>query len=334
MTKSTLACSTGRVTGLADWAGSGTSTRPVAFMTSPFADPRLELAVRAAMPQDVLAQPLSSLTRLDAADLGIRRLRGIEQLSELRWLDLSGNPLVGISELGANTRLIRLNLAHTHASTIADLAGLPDLEDLDLYGSRVVVIDGIAGLPSLRSLDLGLCRVEDLGPLANLTRLESLTLGTPFLHVRRRLMFSSPEPFTLDLKPLGQLHALRQLRLYNLQIGSLAVLAQLVGLEELVLERCTFASGLRDLARFTRLEVLSLAKSEVGELAVLADLPRLRVLNLDEATFGDITLLAACESLEVLSLRDIKLGEQQVDYCLRQFPRLTHLRVGDRVIER
>lgn len=303
-------------------------------MHSPFADPRLELAVRAAMPQDVLAQPLSSLTRLDAAGLGIRRLRGIEQLSELRWLDLSRNPLVGVTELGANTKLIRLSLAHTAASTLTGLAGLPDLEDLDLYGSRVVSIDAVAGLPSLRSLDLALCIVEQLGPLAHLTKLESLTLGNPALQIGRR-MTSIPEPIDLDLEPIQQLHALRQLRLFGLKIDSLARLAELVGVEELILEYCTLGGGaLSKLPRLPRLEVLSLANCEIGDLAPLAELPRLRVLRLDEAKFGDLSALAGCESLESLSLREIVLGEYQIETLLRQLPQLTSLRVENRLIER
>jgi internalin A len=303
-------------------------------MTSLFADPRLELAVRAAMPQDVLAQPLSSLTRLDAAELGIRRLRGIEQLTELRWLDLSRNPLIGVNELVANTKLIRLNLAHTGTSTLAGLAGLPDLEDLDLYGSRVISIGEVGDLPSLRSLDLGVCFVDDLAPIARLTRLESLTLGMASLHVRRRVMYSNPDPIELDLSPIQQLHSLRQLRLYGLRIDSLARLAELVTLEELVLERCSLAAGLRGLPSLPRVEALSLASCEIGDLAPLGELPRLRALNLDDAKFRDLGALAGCESLESLSVREVVVDERQIERCLNQLPRLSQLRVGDRMISR
>lgn len=303
-------------------------------MSGPFADPRLELAVRAAMPQDVLAQPLSSLTHLDAADLGIRRLRGIEQLTELRWLDLSRNPLVGVSELVANTKLIRLGLAHTGTSTITGLAGLPDLEDLDLYGSRVVAIDEVASLPALRSLDLGLCLIPDLRPLARLTRLESLTIGNPTLHIRRRMMYSISDPIDLSLEPLAQLHALRQLRVYGVQIRSFEYLTELVALEELVLDRCSFAGGLRGLPHLPRLELLSLADCEIGDLAPLAKLPRLRALQLDAAQFQELLALAGCESLESLSLRESDLHDRQIERCFGALPRLRQVRVGNRVIER
>jgi internalin A len=302
-------------------------------MHSPFADPRLELAVRAAMPQDVLAQPLSSLTRLDAANLGIRRLRGIEQLSELRWLDLSRNPLLGIAELGSNTKLIRLSLAHTEASTLTGLAGLPYLEDLDLSSSRVVSLDAVAGLPSLRSLDLGQCEVKRLDPLARLTKLQSLTLGSPPVKLGRRLT-AIPEPIDLELMPIQQLHSLRQLRLFGLRMDSLARLTELVGLEELLIDYGQIRDGLLGLPGLPRLEMLSLSYCEIGDLAPLTQLPRLQVLQLAGNNYRDFSALAGCESLESLSLRDIELADHQIETMLRLLPRLTQLRVKDRLIER
>lgn len=302
-------------------------------MSQAFADPRLELAVRAAMPQDVLAQPLSALTRLDAANLGIRRLRGIEQLTELRWLDLSRNPLMSVAELGAATKLIRLQLGHTEAPTLAGLDGLPDLEDLDLYGSRVLTIEAITGLPSLRSLDLGLCIVRDLRPLASLTRLESLTLGNPSLHMTRRSVFSSSDPVALELAPLAQLTNLRQLRLYGLRLTSLEVLSELVSLEELVLDRCEFADSMRSLPRLPRLELLDLARTAGVDLRVLAEQPRLRALSLDEAALPDVSPLLACQNLELVSLRGIDVGGRQSLSRLHGLPRLLQLRIDNHIFD-
>jgi internalin A len=303
-------------------------------MHSLFADPRLELAVRAAMPQDVLAQPMSSLTRLDAANLGIRRLRGIEQLSELRWIDLSRNPLIDVAELGANTKLIRLSLAHAATSTLTGLAGLPDLEDLDLFGSQVLSIDAVAGLPSLRCLDLGQCSVTQLDPLARLTKLESLTLGSPAVKLgRNNRLF--PEQVALELEPIQQLHSLRQLRLFSLRIDSLAHLHELVGIEELIIEHSKVGGGLRSLPRLPRLELLSLVNVELDDLAPLAGLPRLRVLQLADINAGALAALAGCEALEQLTLHDVQISEHQIQTVIwPQLPQLTQLRVNNRLLER
>jgi Leucine-rich repeat (LRR) protein len=301
-------------------------------MRSAFVDPRLDLAVRAAMPQDVLAQPLSVLTRLDAPGLGVRRLDGIEQLSELRWLDLSRNPIADATPLAGNAKLIRVTLAHTELSTLDGLGGLPDLEDLDVYGSRVLSVAAIAGSPALRSLDLGLCHVRELEPLATLARLESLTLGNPLLHISRRSVKLIPQPVALDLGPLTQLSSLRQLRLYGLKLESVSLFAELVGLEELVLERCEIADELTELPRLPRLELLDLRSCAVPNLAPVAALPRLRVLHLDEAKLADLSPLGGCVSLEVLTLRDTSLGAVRSIERVRALPRLRVLRYGDGLV--
>ena len=300
-------------------------------MNTPFDDPRLELAVRAALPQEVLAQPLGSLTHLDAAERGIRRLGGIAALSELRFANLRGNPLASVVELGANTKLIEVDLSHTQMSTTEGLGGLPDLESVDLYGSRVVDIRGLAGAPALRSLDLGQCRVGELGPLETFTRLESLTLGNPFVHVRRGCVAAIPEAVALDLDPIKGLTSLRQLRLYGVDVYDTSVFENLVHLEELVLEGCTFGDSPEGLARLPRLEYLSLASCELESLTFLAGQTRLRSLVLDEAHIGDLSALRQLEALEQVSLRDAKFeGDAK---ALAQHPRLRELRVGNRLID-
>ena len=293
-------------------------------MTPRYDDPRLELAVQA-------ASSAGPLTHLSAREVGIRRLGGIEQLAELRWLDLSGNPLARVAELGANTKLRRLILKNTDIATLRGLDGLAELEDLDLYSSRVIAVPELAGLP-LRSLDLGLCIVPDLDPLATLTKLESLTLGNPRLHVPRRTLFSSPDPVHLHISPIEDLGALRQLRLYGLRLSSATKLAQLVNLEELTLDLCSFADKLREFPELPRLELLSLVDCEVPDLHAIATLPRLRTLVLDEAKITDITPLLACPSLEQLSLRAVELEDRSSIERLREHPRLLELRLDNQLI--
>lgn len=293
-------------------------------MTHRYDDPRLELAVQTAGSSPAL------VTQLCARALGIRRLGGIEQLAELRWLDLSDNPLASVAELRANTKLRRLILKNTSTSTLRGLDGLPELEDLDLYGSRVIAIPELAGL-GLRSLDLGQCIVPDLDPLAT-TKLESLTLGNPRLHVPRRSLYSSHDPLRLDLSAIRRLSSLRQLRLYGLHLSSVTVLRELVKLEELVLDHCVFGDQLRELPELPRLELLSLVDCELPELRAIASLPRLRVLALDEAKLTDLSPLLACPALEQLSLRSAEIKNRSGVEGLREHPRLLELRLDHQLI--
>src|SRR5690606_21049335 len=165
-----------------------------------------------------------------------------------------------------------------------------------------------------------------------MTRLESLTLGNPKLHVPRRTLYSDSDPLHLDIGPIKQLGSLRQLRLYRLRLPSVRVLEQLVGLEELVLEGCTFGDRLRQLPDLPRLELLSLAECELPDLDALASLPRLRALILDEAKVTDLEPLLGCTALEQLSLRNVELGDRRSLDRLSEHPRLFELRFENRLM--
>jgi internalin A len=197
----------------------------------------------------------------------------------------------------------------------------------------LISLDAVAALPSLRCLDLARCSILQLGPLARLTKLESLTLGTPALQIGRSLL-SVPEPVALDLAPIQPLHSLRQLRLFGLQLDSLARLSELVGVEELLIEHCKLVEGLRGLPRLPRLELLSLANCRIEDFAPLAELPRLRILQLAGTGIGDLERLAGCESLEWLNLRDVELRSQQIEWVWQRLPQLTQLRVNNQLFER
>ena len=288
-----------------------------------FADPCFELAVRAALPQEVLAQPLASLTHLRAAGRGIRRLAGVAALSELRFVDLSDNPISSLVELGANTKLIQLELRGITASSLAGLSGLPDLESVDLRGSQVISVDALSGSPTLRTLELGGCEVRELTTLETLSRLESLSLGDP-----------SPDAdiVTPKLDPVRGLSSLRQLRLHGLHIESCALFDELVNLEELVLERCSLGDGLRGLRRLPRLELLSLARCEGIELAALEGQERLSAVILDATKLGSLAPLCSLESLERVSLRGASFAEDNGLERLSAHPRLRELRVNERLV--
>ena len=100
-----------------------------------FADAGLENAVRAALaaPRGPLADSqLASIQRLEAAQLEITDLRGVERMPNIAVLMVAANRIQDVSPLTA--------LVH--------------LEILDLSNNRVQDIDGLAGLRQLRELNL------------------------------------------------------------------------------------------------------------------------------------------------------------------------------------
>ena len=83
------------------------------------------------------------------------------------------------------------------------LAGLSDLEFLEVNGSQVHDLAPLAGLSKLRWLHLDSTQVHDLGPLADLSNLEYLRVGGTQVS---------------DLKPLAGLSRLEWLDISDTQV--------------------------------------------------------------------------------------------------------------------
>lgn len=89
------------------------------------------------------------------------------------------NPLIlrAITPIAGLANLQSLNLWNTQVSDLAPIAGLANLQFLDLRGTQVGDLTPIANLPNLQSLDLRSTQVRDLAPIANLANLQYLDLN-------------------------------------------------------------------------------------------------------------------------------------------------------------
>lgn len=127
-----------------------------ASVRAAFPDTNLARAVVAALREtgEETTDP-GDLTMLDAGDMGVRNLAGVELLTGLRALSLSANAIVNLQPLST---LVRLQM-------------------LDLSYNQVTDLGALAGLDSLVSLDLTANRVEEIGPLLELQRLEQVYLA-------------------------------------------------------------------------------------------------------------------------------------------------------------
>lgn len=131
-----------------------------------FADPVLEALMRATIGKSSGAISLAeaqSVTRLDLSNEWqkyetsqdvIRQISGLENFTNLEYLDLSYHSI----------------------SDISSLQGLHKLKFLSLAGNQLVDLSPLSELTGLRSLILSDCTAEDYSPLANLSNLEVLVL--------------------------------------------------------------------------------------------------------------------------------------------------------------
>lgn len=97
---------------------------------------------------------LEDFEDFEMAECGMETLDGIEYCIHAKIVDLSGNKLTDITELGA----------------------LINLEELYLANNEIGYIDILSNLPKLKVLDISGNQVDDLSPLLDLDELEYVNL--------------------------------------------------------------------------------------------------------------------------------------------------------------
>ena len=155
-----------------------------------FYDAKLEEAVRAAInssAETIYASEVAALTSIDARNMGITDLRGIEHCTNLGSVWLSGNQIVDLSPLAqlqgrtqgdasfSNLTIYLSGSGLTDISALAELTG-PDELVLRLGRNSIVDVSPLSGLVNLIGLHLEYNQIVDVRPLAELTRLTQLNL--------------------------------------------------------------------------------------------------------------------------------------------------------------
>ena len=144
-----------------------------------FNDANLEAAVREVInkPEGSLyPSDLEPIFRLNAIEVGISDLTGLEYCPNMQILRLWDNNISDISALAGFFDLKVLRLDENNISDISPLAGLINLEDLDLVGNNISDISALAGLTNLQYLYLVGNNISDISALAGLTNLNMLSL--------------------------------------------------------------------------------------------------------------------------------------------------------------
>ena len=161
-------------------------------------------------------EDLATLASLDASNLGIEDLTGLEAAAGLRGLFLDGNRITDIAPLSGLGSLRVLTLAHNMVEDLAPLAAMESLGILALDGNS---LRDLPPLPSsLWRLYLSNNSISDIASLGNMRNLEELDVsanaitslaplaghrGLRYLHVSdNQVADISP----LNFEPLWELH--------------------------------------------------------------------------------------------------------------------------------
>ncbi len=145
-----------------------------------FQDPNLEAAVREALNKpdgELTTGELQTVTTLSAGSKNITNLNGIQNLTQLNFLDLDSNQISDISPLQNLTQLTYLYLSENQISNITPLQNLTILSNLFLYDNQISNISILQNLTQLTWLFLSGNQISDISPLQNLTQLTNLGLS-------------------------------------------------------------------------------------------------------------------------------------------------------------
>ena len=235
----------------------------------------IEDSLNKARGEAITAAEMATLKRLEALNLNIRDLTGIEYATELTVLNL-GNVFVdgnrvnsnNISDLSLLSGLIKLTELHLQRNVISDispLSNLTELEILDVSANFYVSdISHLSGLTRMRTLHLYTNDVSDLSPLSGLTDLRWLGLSNNLIW---------------DISPLSSLTELRGVSLNNNAISDISPLSGLTNLDRVHIWDCD-VSDLSPLVENAGLsgekDLIDLRDNPLSDVSINTHIPVLR----------------------------------------------------------
>jgi Leucine-rich repeat (LRR) protein len=122
---------------------------------------------------------LEKLTQLKWLDLGANQLtdvKGLEKLTQLTWLYLFVNQLTDVKGLEKLTQVKTLNLDHNQLTDVKGLEKLTQLRLLSLEGNQLTNVKGLEKLTQLKWLHLYNNKLTDVKGLEKFTQLKYLDL--------------------------------------------------------------------------------------------------------------------------------------------------------------
>ena len=155
------------------------------------------------------ATDLAKIEKLDTKEKTIKDYTGLEYLTNLKELKISGNWITDISFLEKVPGLTHLDLQDNKISDLSPVAGLKQLEYLNLQENELTNIAPLKGLTNLTVLDLEFNRISDISPLAELVKLTDLNLQ---------------DNKVIDITPLVKLVNLQKINLANNEVSQISSL--------------------------------------------------------------------------------------------------------------
>ncbi|MDE3259778.1 MAG: hypothetical protein OYM47_18255 [Gemmatimonadota bacterium] len=254
---------------------------------------------------------MATLKRIDAPNMGIRNLAGLEYATSSRGLNLgrvraeeggkwvNSNDISDLSPLSGLTNLAYLDLYKNSISDISDLSGLTGLTDLFLNENSIANLSALSTLTNLARLGLSQNRISDISALSNLTGLFYLDLfensitNLPGLSTLTNLTWLFLDYNSIsDISALSNLTNLTRLGLEHNSISNVSPLSSLTDLVNLVLWDNSI-SDISALSNLTSIKYLYLNQNDISRISALSTLTNLEILGLEDNDISDVSPLVA-----------------------------------------
>lgn len=198
-----------------------------------------------------------NLEKVSLYNCGVQSLEGVEALTALKTLWVSGNHITDITPLSSLTGLVSFHCLGNDIDDYTPVSGLVHLEDLEIgnVSESKVDITLVANMTNLKALYARDCSISDISALGGLTQLEELNLGnnrisdiSPLKNLQNLTKVYLDNNSIVDISPLENKQKLKRLSLRNNQISDIKPLYGLHALTYIELDGNRVSDS--DLERF------------------------------------------------------------------------------------
>lgn len=226
----------------------------------------------------------------------------ISRLIKLKKLYLNGywgtsTAFNDLSPLAGLTNLQELDVSNTEVSDLSPLSGLTNLQQLYIWKTSVNNLSPLSNLANLQVIDVSETQVTNLSPLSCLANLQIFDVRnspvndlTPLSNLKNLQHLGVLNTPVTDLSPLSRLENLQQLDASSTQLTDLSPLSDLANLQMLYV-RNTQVTDLSPLAGLANIQELDISNTLVNDLSPLSGLAKLKRLNVSKTQVIDLSPL-------------------------------------------
>lgn len=226
-----------------------------------------------------------NLDVLILSNCGLSNITGMERLTGLRVLDLTGNSINIIDSIAQMTSLDELYLSHNALTSLPDLRGLTSLRVLDLSYNMVESISNLSSCPTLERLNVSHNKLVSVKPAGSLPSLVFLDASyNAVLDVSALSACTKLETFIMTdnkLTTIDFLNEISTIREVNIERNDVVAAPHFP--EDCLLERfCASHNYLEDLSGLAGLQYLTHVDADynnIRDISVLKDCPILAQVN-------------------------------------------------------